>query len=122
MASSLVEEGFIGKSYRDAIVGDSMQAPLKAKFNLVSVSSSGCNGRDTGWGKGPSSPLYTFSISPNYSMAKAIELENLKLQDIAIFFATIDIDKCSTRKFLDDWMKNVWNKRLGFKLSFCRMI
>lgn len=102
MASSLVEEGLIGKSFRDATIGNYVQVPLEVKFDLVSASSSRCNDGDIGQGKGPSSPLYTFSISPNDSMAKAIEMENLRLQDIAIFFASTDIDKCLTRKFLDD--------------------
>ncbi|GLJ48642.1 hypothetical protein SUGI_1026170 [Cryptomeria japonica] len=44
LSSKAVEERLIGKSFRDAIVGDIMQVPLEAKFNLTSTEDPRGNG------------------------------------------------------------------------------
>lgn len=120
--NKVIEEAFIAKLFWDAIAGNAVQALKEAKFALVSASSSDSNGGTGGWGKDPSLAPCTFSISPNDAMADALELENKRLQDVAIFFAITNVDKCPSRKFLDDWMKNVWIKKLDFNFSFCTMI
>lgn len=79
-----------------------MQVSQEAKFSLVSASTAGFNGGDRGRGKDPALAPCTLSISPNDSMTNALELENKRLQDISIFFAVANVDKCSARKFLDD--------------------
>lgn len=49
-------------------------------------------------------------------------MEKDRLRDTTIFFATVDVDKCPARKFIDDWIRNVWNTKLGYLVSFYRLI
>lgn len=74
--------------------------------------------------EGKESPniLNEFVVSPNDAMLKEISLEKSRLCNTAIFFACVDIEKCPPRKFLDNWFHNLWNLKLGLKISFCRQI
>ena len=47
-------------------------------------------------------------INPNSQMNEVIELEKAKLQDCAIFFATVDSSRVPSRNFLNDWFHKVW--------------
>lgn len=55
-------------------------------------------------------------------MLDEILLEKRRLSDIAIFFAYVDAQKCPPRKFIDDWFHNLWNLKLGLKITFCRQV
>ena len=71
-------------------------------------------------GKSPLASMVSFSLTPNSEMLAKIVKEKNKLKDTAIFFASVEIDKCPPHKFLDDWFHNFWNIKLGFNISFCR--
>lgn len=73
-------------------------------------------------GKCPSTILGSFCILPNLEMLNEIASEKTRLSNTAIFFACVDVEKCPPRKFLDNWFHNLWNLKLGLKISFCRQI
>lgn len=55
-------------------------------------------------------------------MIKAIRSEQLHLRNIAIFFVCMDKESLPLWNFFDDWIANVWGKKLGIHVNFCRMI
>lgn len=73
-------------------------------------------------GKSPCNTSDPFCISPNIEMLNEIASEKHRLCDTTIFFACVDAQKCPPRKFVDDWFHNLWNLKLGLKITFCRQI
>lgn len=75
-----------------------------------------------GGGKSYFPGLKTLSLSPNEDMVKAIRSEQSHLRNIAIFFVCMHNNSLPSRKNFDDWVENVWGKKLGIHVSFYRMI
>jgi hypothetical protein len=75
-----------------------------------------------GTGKPPPHEFKTLSLSPNEDMILAIRNEQSRLKDIAIFFVCLESDSLPSRKFFDDWIANVWGRKLGIHVTFCRRI
>ena len=67
-------------------------------------------------------PDKTLSLTPNDDMVKAIKGEQTRLNSIAFFFVCMDVKFLPARKYLDDWINNVWGKKLSIVVSFNRMI
>ena len=57
-------------------------------------------------GKSPLASSAHFSLIPNSEMVAKITKEKGRLKDIAIFFADVEIEKCSPCNFMDDWYHN----------------
>ena len=105
------------KSFSEA-VGRTSVINDKARFEFASTG----NNDVSESGKTPSASLSPFAIVPNPEMLKEIVKEKDRLRDTAIFFSTVEIDKCPPRKFMDDWFHHYWNNKLGLHISFCRQI
>ena len=75
-----------------------------------------------GIGKAPLLPNNTLSLTPNVDMVNVIKGEQSRSKSIAVFFVCMDVKFLPTRKYLDDWINNVWGKNLGIVVNFSRMI
>ena len=73
-------------------------------------------------GKPPLLADNTLSLTPNVDMVNAIKEEQSRLKSIAVFFVCMDVKFLLARKYLDDWINNVWGKKLGIVVNFSRMI
>lgn len=130
------------RSYKSVLADQSKpDCPPLAMFNgifhgkvdgarLTTANGSGLDGGEKGGdeagnggtGKPPPHELKTLSLSPNDDMIIAIRNEQSRLKDIAIFFVSLENDSLPSRKFSNEWIANVWGRKLGIHVSFCRMI
>ena len=55
-------------------------------------------------------------------MVKVVKDEQSRLKIFTIFFVFLDVKFFLAQKFLDDWLNNVWGKKLGSTFSFSSMI
>ena len=90
----------------------------KARFEF----STPCSDEATENGKFTSTTTTPFVVVPNLEMLDEIFKEKSRLRNYAIFFLTIELDKCPPHKFMDNWFHNFWNNKLGFNISFCQQI
>lgn len=49
-------------------------------------------------------------------------MKNIILKNIVIFMVIVDVNRLLARKFFDNWVVNVWQKKLGICVSFYRMV
>ena len=66
--------------------------------------------------------LKTISLSLNEDMVGAIIYILSWLKNIVVFFACLDKEFFPSQKFFDEWVANVWGKKLGIHVTFCRMV
>lgn len=104
------------KSFSEVVSHSTSAIGFGARFHFHTPN------RVSGFGKSFVPLLSSFSISPNKDMLHEIVKENNRLKYFAIFFATIDANKCPPHKFLDDWFHNYWNLKKGLPISFRRRI
>lgn len=68
------------------------------------------------WQEGGDKCLLVFPIklvvSSNHYMVVVINSEENSLKEIAIFLIALDCNKLPTKKFIDEWINNVWFKKL----------
>ena len=75
-----------------------------------------------GIGKAPLLPKNTLSLTPNIDIVNVIKGEQFWLKHIAVFFVCMDVKFLPARKYLDEWINNVWGKKLDIVVNFSRMI
>lgn len=111
----------LAKYFRDIVMGERERLPQGAKFVSEVVILWADIGKE-GQGKQSSSPPLKSVLIPNEDLDIAISQEDVKLSKTAIFFAAMDPEKVPARKYMDEWFKNVWEKKLGFHFYYCRMV
>ena len=120
-------------SFKDVVAeGNGVKCPPSAAFECsIGEGDHGHRGSNAdglpinisgGKGKAPLLPENTLSLTPNVDMVNAIKGEQSRLKSIAVFFVCMDVKFLPAREYLDDWINNVWGKKLGIVVNFSRMI
>lgn len=94
----------------------------RGESNEYSANCSGAEKDGAEEGKTVSPSAKILALSPNANMVNAIKSEQSHLKNIVIFFVCMDMKFLPARKFLDDWIGNIWGKKLGINVSFSRIV
>lgn len=59
---------------------------------------------------------------PNASMSQAIVNEKDRLRKSAIFLVVLYVNLLASHNYISNWIQNVWVRKLGFLISYCRAV
>lgn len=111
------------KTFKYALI-DSLEALIEISHFVTNIAPIiGSVGEQDGRrGKHTKSLPMKIFITLNFDMINVLSQEKNRLKIIVFFLAIMDISKIPTRKSLNELFKNVWLKKLGFQIFFCKMI
>lgn len=104
------------KTFKEVVVGERVSLPPRVKF-MVQAHKEEDDGGSTDRGKCSLASSKMDTLIINLVLHNAICEEDNQLKNVVIVLASMDLNKVLDKKYMGEWLTNIWGKKLGIHFS-----